>query len=158
MCIKRLKSMKKYIKKFLDSGFMHKDLANAKQKALELSRNELLISKEKRDDEEVITCVINHDPGLRKTLNEFFFSHQQVLKRALGDVKLVVSERRHANIASQLFQKRGFSQIHLPTLDSQKCPSRICKTRSTIEQGHYLNAVHEIFYSLSAFQRVYARP
>ena len=51
-------------KKFLDSGFKQKD----KQKALELSRNELLISKEKRDDEEVITCVINQGPGLRKGL------------------------------------------------------------------------------------------
>ena len=59
-------------KKFLDSGFKQEDIENAKQKALELSRNELLTSKEKRDDEEVITCVIHKDPGLRKELNAFF--------------------------------------------------------------------------------------
>ena len=74
-------------KRFLDSGFKQEDIENDKQKALELSRNELLISKEKRDEEEVITCVINQGPGLRKGL---FSNHQQELRRVLGYVKLVV--------------------------------------------------------------------
>ena len=119
--------------KFLNSGFKPGDLEAPKQKALNLCRNELLLKEKDDTGKEVITCVINLDPGLRKKLNEFFSSHQQEIKRAVGDVKLVVSERRYANISSLLFQKRGFSQNYLPTLPTQKCSSKRCKTRSTIE-------------------------
>lgn len=126
-------------KKFLDSGFSSKDLENAKTKALNLKRNDLLEGNKKKKVEEVITCVIYQDPGLRRELNLFFSTHQQELKRALGDVKLVVSERRHANISSLLFQKRGFSQNQLPRLVDQKCTSVRCKTRSTMELDRVLS-------------------
>ena len=53
----------------------------------------------------------------------------------LGDVRVVISEKRHQNIASVLFQKSGFSKKRLPVLVSQKCNSSRCFTRPTMELG-----------------------
>ena len=131
-------------RKFVDSGFKEHDLKGCHDRAMALDRNELLMAYNKPKDSQgvqVVTCVINQDPDLKRELNKFFREYDQQIKRALGDVKLVVSERRHANISSLLFQKRGFSQNVLPILDSQKCSSTRCKTRHTmnIESVIHLN-------------------
>ena len=119
--------------KFVDSGFRREDLRDARDKALALDRMDLLsVRAEKADNQEVLTCVINYDPDLKRELNQFFKDHEQELQRALGDIKLVVSERRHANTSSLLFKKRGFSQKDMPTLSDQRCLSKRCKTRSTM--------------------------
>ena len=120
-------------RKFVDSGFKREDLRDAKEKALALDRMDLLSVRARRaDNQEVLTCVINQDPDLKQELNKFFKDHEQELQRALGNVKVVVSERRHANTSSLLFKKRGFSQKVMPTLSDQRCSSKRCKTRSTM--------------------------
>ena len=83
--------------------------------------------------------MINQDPGLRRELGSFFKSHEADVKKLLGDVKIVVSERRHANISSILFQKAGFSQIIVPIKENQKCKSGRCLTRSTMNLGKFIN-------------------
>ena len=119
--------------KFVDSGFKREDLKDARDKALALDRMELLSARAKKaDNKEVLTCVINYDPDLKRELNQFFKDHEQELQRALGDVNLVVSERRHANTSSLLFKKRGFSQKAMPSLNDQRCSSKRCKTRLTM--------------------------
>lgn len=119
--------------KFVDSGFKREDLKDARDKALALDRMELLSARAKKaDNKEVLTCVSNYDPDLKRELNQFFKDHEQELQRALGDVNLVVSERRHANTSSLLFKKRGFSQKAMPSLNDQRCSSKRCKTRSTM--------------------------
>ena len=61
-------------------------------------------------------------------LNTFFKDHEKELTKLLGDVKLVVSERRHANTAGLLFKKNGFSQLTMPVKSNQKCSSNRCLT------------------------------
>ena len=88
-----------------------------------------------KNSPKVLIFVMNQDAGLKKVLNDFFRLHDAELKKHLGNVKVVVSEKRHANIASLLFQKAGFSQMKLSLRDSQRCDSRACKTRGTMNIG-----------------------
>ena len=124
----------------MDSGFKGEELRDAHEKALALDRMDLLSAKVRKvDTQEVVTCVINQDPDLKRELNKFFRDYEQELQQALGNVKLVVSERRHANTSSLLFKKRGFSHNVLPSLNDQRCTSKRCKTRSTMNLGKMVN-------------------
>ena len=69
---------------------------------------------------------------MKKELDVFFKEHDTELLKLLGNVKLVVSERRHTNISAMLFQKGGFSQNRLPVRTSQKCGSGRCLTSKTM--------------------------
>ena len=106
--------------KFVRSG--HKREQVARDKALSLNREDLLKLPSRGTDNstKVLACVINQDPELRKELGSFFKSHEKDVKKLLGDVKIVVSERRHANISSILFQKAGFSQILVPIKENSE--------------------------------------
>lgn len=122
--------------KFLCSGYSPKEILPAEQKALALDRNVLLQPVAADEDEKkVVACVINQDPGLKKELNSFFKEHEPELLNLLGNVRLVVSERRHTNIAAQLFQKSGFSQNQAPINVNQKCGSGRCQTSDTMNIG-----------------------
>ena len=130
-CVSRMEE------KFLNSGYKRQDLLDAKEKALSLNRAELLKPKEKSgsDNQKVLAFVVNQHPGLRKELSKFFKENRDKVQAMLGDVRVVISEKRHQNIASVLFQKSGFSKNRLPVLVSQKCNSSRCFTRPTMELG-----------------------
>jgi hypothetical protein len=127
--------------KFLDSGYSIEHLAVAREKALSLDRTTLLTPSNATSakDQRVLACVIYQDPGLRKELSSFFKAHEKELKQLLGDVKFVISEKRHANISSMFFQKGGFSQIEEPIRENQKCGSKRCKTQATMNLGRTVN-------------------
>ena len=128
LCIQRMEQ------KFLDSGYKQEDLFVAREKALSLDRASLLNPPDvvAVNDSKVLACVIYQDPGLRKELSSFFKAHEKELRQLLGDVKFVISERRHANIASMLFQKAAFSQNQICVRENQKCGSKRCKTEANM--------------------------
>ncbi len=80
----------------------------------------------------MLTFVVNYDPDLKMELKSFFADHQSDIKELIGDCRLVIAEKRHSNISSLLFNKRGFSRKTLVVNESQRCPSSRCKTRSTM--------------------------
>ena len=129
VCISRMEE------KFVNSGYRREDLAKAKTKALTLDRASLLRPSAggvAPDSPKVLACVINQDPQLRKELGAFFKSHDKEVKDLLGNVRIVISERRHSNIASMLFQKGGFSQNQIPVKETQHCKSSRCLTARTM--------------------------
>ena len=130
-CIQRMEQ------KFLDSGYNKEELGVAREKAIALDRTTLLTppNATSTNDQKVLACVIYQDPGLRKELSSFFKAHEKELKQLLGDVKFVISEKRHANISSMFFQKAGFSQVHEPIRENQKCGSKRCKSNGTMNLG-----------------------
>ena len=118
--------------KFVSSGYKREDLVAARDKALSLDRSALLNRTKVRDDssQDVMTCIIYQDPAFRKDLNLFFKENDLELKQLLGDdVKIVISERRHPNTSSLLFQKAGFSENAIPMRKNQKCGSSRCATK-----------------------------
>jgi hypothetical protein len=130
-CIQRMED------KFVNSGYDRTQLLAARNKAMSLDRSALLHpeTQDTAENLKVLACVINQDPGLKKELNAFFKSHESELKQLLGNVRLVVSERRHTNIAAMLFQKAGFSQTVMPFKKNQKCGSGRCLTSKTMNLG-----------------------
>ena len=62
--------------------------------------------------QEVITCVINQDPQLRKIWNKVFKDHEQELQRALGEVKSVSFGTETCKYFNSVVQKRWFSQSY----------------------------------------------
>ena len=73
-----------------------------------------------------MACVVYQHTSLRKELNKFFHEYDQELKLILGDVKFVVSERKHSNAATMLFAKSSFSDVKPTIKDSQRCCGRRC--------------------------------
>ena len=64
-----------------------KNYTRQKIKAMALESSLLLRPGDKVGSmQEVITCVINQDPQLRKIWNKVFKDHEQELQRALGEV------------------------------------------------------------------------
>lgn len=136
-CIQRMAD------KFMSSGYNPEDLVAAQEKAMVLDRTSLLNRRRNIDDSkpDVLTCVINHDPLVRRTLNSFFKENEEEIRTLLGDVKVVISEKRHPNTGSILFQKSGFSEDVLPVRDNQMCAAKGCKTRKTmtLDKTVYVN-------------------
>ena len=70
----REESIKYMENKFLASGYEASELQTCKEKALRLNRDEILANHRNgvptRNDENLITCVINHDPSMVKTLRK----------------------------------------------------------------------------------------
>ena len=121
--------------KFLNSGYKEEHLIAARDRAISLNRCDILQQADScllSEDPKVITCVINQNPELKHEINTFFKDHDNELKKLLGDVKLIVSERRYVNTAGLLFKKNGFSQNIKPVLNSQKCSSKRCMTSQTM--------------------------
>ncbi len=121
--------------KFVNSGYKPEHLQSAKQRALDLDREGLLSGRmvSAKSQQKVLAMVVNQDPNLKRMLSEFFRERETELHELLGDVKLVISERRHFNTSSLLFKKAGFSENVLPLRDDQKCKSARCKTRDTMK-------------------------
>ena len=110
--------------KFLASGYEATELHTCKEKALQLNREEILANHRNgvstRDDESIITFVINHDPSMVKTLRKFFESKKELLERIIGDQRIMISERRSPNTASLQFAKSGFSSPKQTLNDNQR--------------------------------------
>ena len=121
--------------KFVNSGYRREDLQDAKQKVLALDRAEVLKPKEQKSGskQRVLALVINQHPSLRKELAKFFDDNKSKLEEFLGDVRIVIAERKHQNLASLLFQKSGFSKIQNPIRSDQECSSSRCLTRKTMQ-------------------------
>ena len=135
--------------KFLNSGYKQEELSLHREKAMALDRRELLGGTslpESKDSSKTVACVINQDPDVRHAINQFFREHSTDLQRLLGNVRLIVSERRHTNTSSLLFSKNGFSQNVKPLLNNQKCKSARCLTRATMNLPRQICVNHKLIH------------
>jgi len=125
----KLESINRMEKKFTDSGYGQEDLQTAKAKALLLDRAAILAGtgdSSKSKGNVVMACVVYQHPTIRKELNKFFSEFGDELRLLVGDVKFVVSERKHPNTSALLFGKSAFSQNKPTMKSSQKCMKNRC--------------------------------
>ena len=131
---KKTEAIEYMSEKFKRSGYSDKELAECKEKALNLNRTDILMKhcSDKKDktetDDNILTFVINHDPDMVKHLKSFLNQNDATLKHLTGDKKIVISERKSANIASLTFAKSSFSSVEKIFNESQKCGSGRCQT------------------------------
>ena len=120
-------------KKFMDSGYSKEELRAPMKKALVLDRdlildNCLIKSKENGDKVEVLTFVLNHDPDMVAHIKDFLKRNDLLLKRLIGNRRVIISERKSPNTAALLFAKSSFSKSISSMNDSQKCGAQGCYT------------------------------
>ena len=94
-------------KKFLDSGYSKEELLAPMKKALALDRDKILDeclikSKEKQDNVDVLTFVLNHDPDMVACIKDFLKKNDHLLKHLIGDKRVIISERKSPNTANLL--------------------------------------------------------
>jgi hypothetical protein len=127
------------VSKFRDSGYSEEELRIPAERARGLDRSTVLnrdvseVNQNTNEAEEVMIMPINKDYGLKKELMKFFEDNKQELVRLIGDKRVIVAERKHANTASLLFNKSGFSQTELDLRESQKCGKSRCKNCAVME-------------------------
>lgn len=115
--------------KFLDSGYKTEELLVARSKALALDRETLLgQDRKKNKNDSLITLVINHDPAMKKILHSYLKDNDNLLRKWIGDKKVIISERRSPNTADLLFAKSAFSREKCHIKSNQKCNSPGCLT------------------------------
>ena len=125
-CIERMEN------KFILSGYKKEDLLKPKARALALDRSSVLNNTINDTNErpmvksDVMAFVIYQYPALRRELTQFFRDYEDDLRQLVGDVRFVVSERKHPNTASLLFGKSSFSQLKPVLHTSQKCHRSNC--------------------------------
>ena len=131
-CIKSIEYMEK---KYISSGYKPVELRAAKDKALMLNRDQILSAvREPKavngdvESDNVLTYVIQQDPNMTGVLRSFMKSKAQLLKKFIGDRRLIIAERRNPNMASLLFAKSSFSHCEKDIRQTQQCGTRGCLT------------------------------
>ena len=103
------------MKKFIDSGYKPQELITAKERALALDRAFILSSHKQKIPETKtmapLTYIINHDPHMASTLKSFIKDNSVQLKSLIGDIRIIIAERRNPNTAFLLFGKSSFSKV-----------------------------------------------
>jgi hypothetical protein len=133
----KLRCIDRMEKKFLDSGYGAEDLVKAKERVMLLNRSSMLLQSSDNTDTngptpEIMAFVINQHPGLRKELQNFFSEVGEELKQIVGDVRFVISERKHSSTAALLFAKSSFSKLKPVVQESQKCGGTRCDSCVTM--------------------------
>ena len=127
----KINSIREIEDKFVRSGYSVGELQESKRRALSLNRQEILANHRKKIGnvtENILTCVINHDPHMAKLLKGFFHDHKNQLDSLIGNKRIIVSERRSPNTSSLLYAKSTFSQAKRTNQYDQRCGSGYCKT------------------------------
>ena len=123
----RDRSLDYIMQKLKDSGYKQNEIENARTKVLQLNREVILgsdVQKKTDDNGKQLIFTINHDQFMRKKIKEVLNQNQADIDTLLGgDTRLIVAERRNANIASTLFAKSAFSQVPSELKENQKCNS-----------------------------------
>ena len=147
-CIKSIEYMEK---KYLDSGYKPDELRAAKEKALLLDRDQILANERGprtvNDDAEndgILTYVIQQDPNMMSVIKTFMKSKAEILKKYIGDRRLIVAERRNPNIASLLFAKSSFSKCEKVLRPTQACGSSGCLTCSIMSLPNKIKLNNDI--------------
>ena len=128
----KAKCMDYISEKLMSSDFKLDEVKNAKEKALKLKRSDVLCSRRniKRSDKsnKTLTFVINRNGFMVKEIKGILRECQPDIDRLLGKTRIIVAERRNANIASTVFAKSSFSKEENQTKRNQKCNGKGCKT------------------------------
>ena len=131
------------MKKFIDSGYKPQELITAKERALALDRAFILSSHKQKIPETKtmapLTYIINHDPHMASTLKSFIKDNSVQLKSLIGDIRIIIAERKNPNTASLLFGKSSFSNVLVPLKDHQRCDGRGCKSCKVVTLPHKIS-------------------
>ena len=88
--------------KLMSSDFKLDEVKNAKEKALKLKRSDVLCSRRniKRSDKsnKTLTFVINRNGFMVKEIKGILRECQPDIDRLLGKTRIIVAEKRNANI------------------------------------------------------------
>ena len=120
----------KMVFKLCESGYSKEELKDPAKKAKNIHRKSILsdYGNSSKSEDDVITMVINRDSSLKKELQSFFERNKSEIANVIGDKRVIVAERRHANTSSLLFNKAGFSRERVERREHQRCDkSKLCK-------------------------------
>ena len=116
--------------KLYASGYKQMEIDNARQKVLELDRDQILDTNEPVQplvDKNQLIFIINRNQFMSKAIKHLLLENQSSIDTLLGGpTRLIVAERRNANIASLLFAKSSFSKTKVQPGDNQKCNGQRC--------------------------------
>ena len=121
------KSIAYMSKKFIDSGYKQTEIDVAREKALQLDRNEILSPARPVEDlpsqsSRQLTFVMNRNEYLCKSIKQILADNKHDIETLLGcPTRIIVAERRNNNIASMLFAKSSFSRNVIPVGIDQEC-------------------------------------
>ena len=129
------------MKKFIDSVYKPQELITAKERALDRA---VILSSHKQKIPETktmapLTYIINHDPHMASTLKSFIKDYSVQLKSLIGDIRIIIAERRNPNTASLLFGKSSFSKVLVPLEEHQRCDGRGCKSCKVVTLPHKIS-------------------
>ena len=157
--LERDKSIKYISQKLHHSGYKAGEIENARKKALQLDREQILSpntsSKTEKKEGKQLIFTINHDYYMSKKIKEVLRDNQSDINELLGDdIRLIVASRRNMNIASTLFAKSSFSRELLMVKENQRCNGPGCKSctlmkvekKTTLWEGHPNEVVVNLDY------------
>ena len=131
----RLRCIDYMSEKLRNSGYKEDEIANAKEKALALDRDEILNGNNtpvvRNPTQRVLTFTINRDSFMSMQIRKIVYEIQTDIDLILGEpTRIVVAERRNPNTAALLFAKSSFSRCIKEESDNQECGGRDngCKT------------------------------
>ena len=75
-----------------------------------------------------LTFLINRNNFMCKKIKQIIQHTKSDIQRLLGEVRIIVAERKNCNIASNVFGKSSFSKTIVEPGENQKCNKRGCKS------------------------------
>ena len=123
----QIKSIAYMSNKFIDSGYKQTEIDVAREKALQLDRNEILSPARPGEDLPnqsscQLTFVMNRNEYLCKSIKQILADNKHDIETLLGcPTRIIVAERKNNNIASMLFAKSSFSRNVIPVGIDQEC-------------------------------------
>ena len=127
----RDRSIQYISQKLKDSGYKSNEIDDARLKALQLDRKQILSlnnsSQPTEKEQEQLIFMINHDHYMSRKIRDVLKENQNDINELLGEeVRLIVAERRNLNIASALFAKSAFSKKQVEEKETQRCKGTLC--------------------------------
>ena len=122
----KVRCMEYISEKLVNSGYKPKEIQIAKEKALKLKRNEILLTSrgQKSNTDKQLTFLINRDSFMCSEIKKLMKKYLPDIKRLLGEnTRIIVAERKNSNIASNVFAKSSFSKNAIELKENQECQS-----------------------------------
>ena len=115
-------------KKLENSGYGQKEIDDAKKRALNLNRDDLLQPKtrirndEEKDTQKQLTFTVNRNEEMTKKIRAILQDNQRDIDKLLGgSTRLIVAEKKNNSTASLMFAKSSFSKCVTEEAENQKC-------------------------------------
>ena len=131
----RIGCMNYIAEKLKNSGYKMKEIDDAKMRALNLNRQDLIQPRRRKDktenvNQKQLTFSVYRNDDMSKKIRATLQENQRDIDKLLGGpTRLIVAEKKNNSTASLLFSKSSFSRCETVEGENQKCGGHGgCKT------------------------------